>query len=109
MPSIYIPLAVVGALTAFAIVIGTLVVIRPMLSGPHQPGDWLAGTTAGLAAALAGVAGVVVGLRADEYTLGTWTQVVVGGAVAVIGLLLVIIGVASFEPDPDAGEPAETG
>jgi hypothetical protein len=103
---IYVSLSVAAAVAAGFVAIASLMILRPLYQPPYESDNWISAIFAGLAAILAGSAGIAVGLSADEYSVASWTEVSVGGIVAVFGIVLTVIGVWIYEPTPDGnGEP----
>ena len=97
----YAALGVIGAFTAFVVVIAAIVILEPLFHPPIEPTDWITAVFSGVAAVLAGSAGIAAGLSTDTYTALSWTQVGVGGIFAVFGIVLTVIGVWIYEPPGD--------
>lgn len=97
----YIALGVIAAFAAFVVAIASVVFLEPLFRPPIDETDWISAVFAGVAAVLAGSAGITVGLSADSYTAVSWTQVGVGGLFAVVGIVLTVIGVWIYEPRGD--------
>ena len=102
MPVTVFALAVIAAFAAFVVVIASIVLFEPLFRPPIGRTDWINAVFAGVAAVLAGSAGITVGLSADTYTAVSWTQVGAGGLFAVVGIVLTVIGVWIYEPPDDA-------
>lgn len=94
----YIALGVVGAFTVFVVAIGAVVLLEPLFRPPIEPTDWITAVASGVAAVLAGSAGITVGLSADTYNSLAWAQIGIGGMFAVVGIVLTVIGVWIYEP-----------
>ena len=101
MPVTVIALSVIGAFTVMVVVIAALVVLEPMYRPPIDSTDWMMAFVVGVAAVVAGAAGISVGVTADSYDSLAWTQIVIGGMVAVVGVVLTVIGVWIYEPAAD--------
>ena len=97
----YIAFAVIAAFAAFVVAIASVVFLEPLFRPPIEKNDWISAVFAGVAAVLAGSAGITVGLSVDTYTALSWTQVGVGGLFAVVGIVLTVIGVWIYEPQSD--------
>jgi hypothetical protein len=97
----YIALGVVAVFAAFVVAIASVVLLEPVFRPPIDENDWIPAVFAGVAAVLAGSAGITVGLSADSYSAATWTQVGAGGIFAVVGIVLTVIGVWIYEPHGD--------
>ena len=97
----YIALGVVAVFAAFVVAIASVVLLEPMFRPPIEKNDWIPAVFAGVAAVLAGSAGITVGLSADTYSAVTWTQVGAGGLFAVVGIVLTVIGVWIYGPQND--------
>jgi hypothetical protein len=94
----YIAIGAIAAFTVFVVAIAAVVLLEPLFRPPIDPTDWIGAVFAGVAAVLAGSAGITVGLSADTYNSLSWAQVAVGGMFAVVGIVLTVIGVWIYEP-----------
>ena len=101
MPVTYIALGAVAVFAAFVVAIASVVLLEPVFRPPIEKNDWISAVFAGVAAVLAGSAGITVGLPADTYSAATWTQVGAGGLFSVVGIVLTVIGVWIYEPQDD--------
>ena len=99
----YTALGIVIAVTVLTVVIGSLVVLRPLLAKPYRPGDWIVSLAAGLATTVAGAAGIAWAFNQDATTV-SWSGGVVAGIVTVFGLVLTAIGIWIYTPDPSLAE-----
>jgi hypothetical protein len=95
----YTALGIIMAVAAFTVVVGSLVVLRPLLAKPYRPGDWIVALSAGLATTVAGAAGIAWGFNQDASYV-SWSGGVIAGAVTVFGLVLTGIGIWIYTPDP---------
>lgn len=103
MPLTYIAIGIIMVMTALTVVVGSLVVLRPLLAKPYQPGDWIVTLSAGLATAVAGAAGIGWAFNQD-VSMTSWTAGIIGGIVAVFGLVLTGVGIWIYTPDPALAE-----
>ena len=94
----YIAFAAIAAFTAFVVAVGAVVLLEPLFRPPIDRNDWMMAVSSGVAAVLAGSAGITAGLSRDTYNSLSWTQVGVGGMFAVVGIVLTVIGVWIYEP-----------
>jgi hypothetical protein len=99
----YTALGIVGAVAVLAVVVGSIVVLRPLLEKPYRPGDWIVALAAGLATTVAGAAGIAWAFSRD-VSYASWSAGVIGGAVTVFGLVLTAIGIWIYTPDPSLAE-----
>lgn len=103
VPVTYIALGVVAVFAAGVVAIASVVLLEPVFRPPIEKSDWIPAVFSGVAAVLAGSAGISIGLSADSYSSVTWTQVGAGGLFAVVGIVLTVIGVWIYEPQGDDG------
>ena len=99
----YTALGIVMAVAVFTVVVGSLVVLRPLLAKPYRPGDWVVAMSAGLATTVAGAAGIAWAFNQDVSYV-SWSSGVVAGVVTVFGLVLTAIGIWIYTPDPSLAE-----
>jgi small-conductance mechanosensitive channel len=99
----YTALGIVIAMTVFTVIVGSFVVLRPLLAKPYRPGDWIVAMAAGLATAVAGAAGIAWAFNQDVSYV-SWSGGVVAGVVTVFGLVLTAIGIWIYTPDPSLVE-----
>jgi hypothetical protein len=99
----YTALGIVAAVAGFTVVVGSVVVLRPLLAKPYRPGDWIVSLAAGLATTVAGAAGIAWAFNQD-VTYVSWSGGVIAGVVAVFGLVLTAIGIWIYTPDPSLAE-----
>ena len=95
----YTALGIVMAMAVLTVVVGSIVVLRPLLAKPYRPGDWIVALAAGLATTIAGAAGIAWAFNQDVSYV-SWSAGVIAGAVSVFGLVLTAIGIWIYTPDP---------
>jgi hypothetical protein len=104
----YIAMGVAGVVSAAAVVVGALVVLQPVYQKPFEPGQWIPTVFAGVAAILAGGAAVAHAVASGEATALSWTEGLIGGAVALVGGVLTALGIWIYEPE-DIPEQHDSG
>ena len=103
MPITTIAVGVMLAIGAGAVVVATLIVLRPMWTEEQPVGSWTTSLMIGFAVALLGAGAIAVAIRNDHSTTIELGLFLIGGSFGAIGLTVLGIGFFNLarEDDPD--------